>query len=56
MPGIFAGSVCASLLSMNAYATPILIGGPKFYMMAPTIYSQMTASMNWPFASALASS
>jgi putative spermidine/putrescine transport system permease protein len=54
MPGIFAGCVLCFTLSMNAYATPILIGGPKFYMMAPTIYTQMSASMNWPFASALA--
>ena len=53
-PGIFAGSVLCFILSMNAYATPILLGGPKFYMMAPTIYSQMSASMNWPFGSALA--
>ena len=34
-PGIFAGSVLCFILSMNAYATPILLGGPKFYMMAP---------------------
>jgi putative spermidine/putrescine transport system permease protein len=54
MPGIFAGSVLCFTLSMNAYATPILVGGPRFHMMAPTIYSQMSASMNWPFASALA--
>jgi putative spermidine/putrescine transport system permease protein len=53
-PGIFAGSVLCFILSMNAYATPILLGGPKFYMMAPTIYQQMSASMNWPFGSALA--
>ena len=54
MPGIFAGCVLCFILSMNAYATPILIGGPKFHMMAPTIYSQLTASMNWPFGAALA--
>ena len=54
MPGIFAGCVLCFILSMNAYATPILIGGPKFYMMAPTIYSQMSATMNWPFGAALA--
>ncbi len=54
MPGIFAGCVLCFTLSMNAYATPILVGGPKFYMMAPTIYAQMSATMNWPFASALA--
>jgi putative spermidine/putrescine transport system permease protein len=54
MPGIFAGCVLCFILSMNAYATPILIGGPKFYMMAPTIYTQMSATMNWPFGAALA--
>jgi len=54
MPGIFAGCVLCFILSMNAYATPVLIGGPKFYMMAPTIYTQISAAMNWPFASALA--
>ncbi|MFH0300237.1 ABC transporter permease [Bradyrhizobium sp. 31Argb] len=54
MPGIFAGCVLCFILSMNAYATPILIGGPKFYMMAPTIYKQISAAMNWPFASTLA--
>jgi putative spermidine/putrescine transport system permease protein len=54
MPGIFAGCVLCFILSMNAYATPVLLGGPKFYMMAPTIYSQMSATMNWPFGAALA--
>ncbi|MFT4116827.1 ABC transporter permease [Bradyrhizobium sp.] len=54
MPGIFAGSILCFILSMNAYATPVLIGGPKFYMMAPTIYKQISVAMNWPFGSALA--
>lgn len=54
MPGIFAGCVLCFILSMNAYATPILLGGPKFNMMAPMIYKQISAAMNWPFGSALA--
>jgi putative spermidine/putrescine transport system permease protein len=54
MPGIFAGCVLCFTLSMSAYATPILLGGPKFYMMAPLVYTEMSAAMNWPFASALA--
>lgn len=54
MPGIFAGSVLCFILSMNAYATPVLVGGPQFHMMAPTIYLQISANMNWPFGSALA--
>ena len=54
LPGIFAGSVLCFILSMNAYATPILLGGPQFQMMAPNIYAQFSASMNWPFGAALA--
>lgn len=54
MPGIVAGTVLCLILSMNAYATPVLIGGPKFHMMAPTIYDQVTQAANWPFGSALA--
>ena len=53
-PGILAGSVLCFILSMNAYATPVLLGGPKFLMMAPLIYDQFAQSMNWPFGAALA--
>ncbi|MCO5118838.1 MAG: ABC transporter permease [Burkholderiaceae bacterium] len=54
MPGIFAGSILCFILSMNAYATPVLLGGPSFHMMAPAIYKQVTEAMNWPFGAALA--
>lgn len=54
LPGILAGTLLCFILSMNAYATPVLIGGPKFHMMAPTVYQQVSKAMNWPFGSALA--
>lgn len=54
LPGIVAGSVLCFTLSMNAYATPVLIGGPQFHMMGPTIYGQITKAANWPFGAALA--
>jgi putative spermidine/putrescine transport system permease protein len=54
LPGIVAGSVLCFTLSMNAYATPVLIGGPQFHMMGPTIYGQITKVANWPFGAALA--
>lgn len=54
MPGILAGSLLCFILSMNAYATPVLIGGPTFHMMAPTVYQQIAKVMNWPFGAALA--
>lgn len=54
VPGILAGCVLCFILSMNAYATPVLLGGPQFHMMAPKVYEQIAKSMNWPFGAALA--
>jgi putative spermidine/putrescine transport system permease protein len=54
MPGIITGTVLCFILAMNSYATPLLIGGPKFQMMAPAVYEQITRSSNWPFGAALA--
>jgi putative spermidine/putrescine transport system permease protein len=39
---------------MNAYATPVLLGGPRFRMMAPLVYDQISQQANWPLGSALA--
>src|SRR6266700_2280630 len=30
LPGILAGTILTFILGMNAYATPVLLGGPKF--------------------------
>jgi len=54
MPGIFSGSLLCFILAMNAYATPLLIGGPTFQMMAPLVYQQLTKVFDWPFASSMA--
>jgi putative spermidine/putrescine transport system permease protein len=54
MPGVIAGTILCFILAMNAYATPLLIGGPKFQMMAPAVYEQITRASNWPFGAALA--
>lgn len=54
LPGILAGVLLCFTLSMNAYATPVLIGGPKFHSMAPEVYQQVQRAMNWPFGAALA--
>lgn len=54
LPGLLAGTMLCFILSMNAYATPVLLGGPQFHMMAPEVYQQVTKVMNWPFGSALA--
>lgn len=53
LPGILAGTILTFILSMNAYATPVLLGGPKFKMMAPLVYGQFQLN-NWPFGAAVA--
>lgn len=53
-PGVAAGTMLVFILSMNAYATPVLLGGTGITMMAPALYDQMTRASNWPFGSALA--
>jgi len=54
LPGIGAGTILCFILAMNAYATPVLLGGPRFQMMAPVIYDQISGQANWPLGSALA--
>jgi putative spermidine/putrescine transport system permease protein len=53
LPGIAAGTILTFILAMNAYATPLLLGGPSFRMMAPLVYGQFQLN-NWPFAAAVA--
>lgn len=54
MPGVLiAGALCA-ILSMNAFATPLLLGGPRFQMMGPLLYWEFSSNNNWPFAGVLA--
>jgi putative spermidine/putrescine transport system permease protein len=42
------------ILCMNAYATPVLLGGTGITMMAPALYDQITKAADWPFGSAMA--
>ena len=53
LPGIVTGFVVSFILSMDAYATPLLVGGSAVRMMSPMIYIQVSELQNWPFASAI---
>ena len=53
LPGILAGTILTFILGMNAYATPVLLGGPKFKMMGPLVFNQFQLN-NWPFGSSIA--
>lgn len=54
LPGIAIAAVLCFILSMNAFATPVLLGGPRFQMMAPLLYWAFNNDNNWPFAAAIA--
>lgn len=54
LPGTATAGILCFILAMNAFATPLLLGGPRFQMMSPLLYSEFTTNNNWPFAAALA--
>jgi len=53
LPGVLAGTILTAILAMNAYATPVLLGGPRFQMMGPLVFGQFQLN-NWPFGAAVA--
>lgn len=53
LPGFAAGAIFCFILTMNAYATPVLLGGPQFVMMGPLVYTQFAGKSNWPFGAAV---
>ena len=54
MPGVIAGALLTFILGMNAYATPVLLGGPTFQMMGPLVFRGFVEQNNWPFGGAVA--
>ena len=54
MPGVLAGGTLCFILAMNAYATPVLLGGPRFQVMGPLVYRTFVGQNNWPFGAAIA--
>lgn len=54
LPGVAAGCTLVFVLCMNTYATAVLLGGPRFKMMAPAVYDQFIRSNNWPMGATLA--
>ena len=54
LPGIAIAAVLCFILCMNAFATPVLLGGPRFQMMAPLLFWAFSTDNNWPFAAAIA--
>lgn len=53
LPGLINAVILCLIMNMNAFATPLLLGGPRFAMMAPQIYTEFATNNNWPLAAAL---
>jgi spermidine/putrescine transport system permease protein len=53
MPGVASGCIMVFLLTMSAYVTPQLLGGPQGIMIGNIIASQFLSSNDWAFGSAL---
>ena len=53
MPGIAGGFLLAFSLSISAYATPAILGGPATSTMATQIYDFLTALDDWSLGSAM---
>ncbi|MGD9843819.1 MAG: ABC transporter permease [Variibacter sp.] len=54
LPGVVAAGTLCFILTMNAYATPLLLGGPRFQMMAPVLANEVLNQNNWPFGGTIA--
>jgi putative spermidine/putrescine transport system permease protein len=54
LPGLLAAGALSFILSMNAYATPLLLGGPRFQMIGPALAREILNQANWPFGASLA--
>jgi ABC-type spermidine/putrescine transport system permease subunit I len=53
--GILMGSILVFTLTAGAVVTPALLGGKNVQMMGQTIYDLVLHTLNWPLASAVAS-
>ncbi|WP_446897943.1 ABC transporter permease [Clostridium sp. LBM24168] len=54
VPGILAGSILVFVLSLGYFITPSLLGGSQNMLISTLIQNNISATLNWPLASALA--
>ena len=54
LPGLVSAFFLSFTLTASAYATPALLGGMNFQVLATMIYGQLLDFVNWPMASVLA--
>lgn len=54
LPGVGAGALLVFIVSLGYFITPALLGGSSEMMLSNLIENQVHQTLNWPFASALA--
>jgi putative spermidine/putrescine transport system permease protein len=54
LPGIISSLLIAFTMAASAYATPALLGGAGFKVLATMIAEQVLFYVNWPFAAVMA--
>ncbi|ALA20086.1 MULTISPECIES: ABC transporter permease [Chelatococcus] len=52
-PGVVAGFLMVFIVTLGAFVTPALIGGPRSLMLATLISGEITENLNWPLGAAL---
>ena len=53
MPGIVSSLLISFTMAASAYATPALLGGARFKVLATMISEQVLFYIDWPFASVM---
>lgn len=54
IPGIVSSLLIAFTMAASAYATPALLGGAGFKVLATMVYEQVLFYIDWPFAAVMA--
>jgi len=54
MSGVVTGFLFVFSMAVSAWSTPAILGGQNVEVMATLVYSFFLGSVNWPFASAIA--
>ena len=54
LPGVAAGGMLVFSLTVAAFVTPALMGGPSLIVLSTLIYQQMTVTLEWGFGAAVA--
>jgi putative spermidine/putrescine transport system permease protein len=53
LPGVIGAFFLTFTIAASAYATPAILGGSGFHVLATMIYQQLLFFLNWPLASVM---